>query len=225
MTRSQLVVGTALITLGALLFADQAGAIDDPWGLVLRWWPLLFVASGVAQLVTRPRNVVGGIVMVTIGGLLLLWTVGPVASLALLWPALLIGLGLWLLLGRVGTGRRGSGPALDASAVFGDRHLTAPPGPFPGGSLTTLLGDLRVDLRATTLTGAATLQVTTILGDIDLEVPPNWRVEASGPELLGDVALRPEVGRAEHPDGTLRLRVLTLFGDVTVRASARAAHG
>lgn len=29
MTRSQLVVGTALIALGALLFADQAGAIDD----------------------------------------------------------------------------------------------------------------------------------------------------------------------------------------------------
>jgi hypothetical protein len=224
MTRSQLVVGTALIALGALLFVDQTGAIDA-WALVLRWWPLLLVASGIAQLVTRPRNVVGGLVMATIGGLLLLWTVGPVTSLALLWPALLIGVGLWLLLGRVGTGRRGAGPGMDASAVFGDRQITAPPGPFPGGSLTTLVGDLRVDLRATSLSGTATLQVTTILGDIDLEVPSSWRVEASGPELLGDVVLRPEVGRAPQPDGVLRLRVLTLFGDVTVRAAAAVARG
>ncbi len=134
-------------------------------------------------------------------------------------------MGLWLLLGRVGTARHGAGPGMDASAVFGDRQVTAPPGPFPGGSLTTLVGDLRADLRATTLSGTATLQVTTILGDIDLEVPPSWRVEASGPELLGEVVLRSEVGRARHPDGVLRLRVLTLFGDVTVRATAGAARG
>jgi hypothetical protein len=224
MTRSQLVVGTALIVLGALLFADQAGAVDA-WGLVLTWWPLLFVASGLAQFVTRPRNVVGGLVMVAIGGLLLLWTAGPVASIALLWPALLIGVGAWLLLGRVGTGRRGAGPGLDVSAVFGDRQVSVPAGPFPGGSLTTLVGDLSVDLRAATLSDTATLQVTTILGDVDLEVPPTWRVEASGPELLGDVVLRPEVGRHPNPDGVLRLRVLTLLGDVTVRTSVGAGHG
>jgi hypothetical protein len=223
MTRSQLVVGVALIVLGGLLFADRAGAVDA-WTLVLRWWPLLFVASGLAQFLTRPRNVVGGIVMVAVGGVLLLWTVGPVTSLALLWPALLIGLGLWLLLGRVGTGRASGGPTLDVSAAFGDRQVTVPAGPFHGGSATSLVGDLTVDLRAATLDGATTLQVTTILGDIELDVPPSWRVEASGPELLGDVTLRPEVGRTEHPDGILRLRVLTLFGDVTVRASAGASH-
>lgn len=219
MTRSQLVVGIALIVLGALLLADQVGDVDA-WGLVLSWWPLLFVASGVAQVVTRPRNVVGGTVMVAIGGVLLLWTVGPVTSLALLWPALLIGLGLWLLLGRAGVGRRAGDPGLDVSAIFGDRQVTVPPGAFAGGSLTTIVGDLAVDLRAATLAGPTTLQVTTILGDIDLEVPPTWRVVASGPELLGDVVVRPEVGRATQPDGDLRLRVLTLFGDVTVRAAA-----
>jgi hypothetical protein len=223
MTRSQLVVGTALIALGVLLFADQAGQVDA-WRLVVTWWPLLFVASGLAQFVTRPRNVVGGSVMVAIGGLLLLWTAGPVTSLALLWPALLIGVGAWLLLGRIGTGGRGVGLGIDASAVFGDRRVTVPAGPFPGGSLTTLVGDLGVDLRAATLSGPTTLQVTTIVGDVDLEVPPTWRVEASGPELLGDVVLRPEVGRDPQPDGVLRLRVLTLLGDVTVRATAGAAH-
>jgi hypothetical protein len=217
MTRSQLVVGTALIVLGGLLFADQAGAVDA-WRLVLTWWPLLFVASGLAQLVTRPRNVVGGLVMSAVGGLLLLWTVGPVGSIALLWPALLIGVGAWLLLGRVGTGRGGAGPGMDVSAVFGDRQVTAPSGPFGGGSLTALVGDLSVDLRAATLADTATLQVTTILGDSEVEVPPSWRVEASGPELLGDVVLLPEVGRDPHPDGVLRLRVLTLLGDVTVRS-------
>jgi hypothetical protein len=221
MTRSQLVVGTALIVLGVLLFADHAGRVDA-WRLVLTWWPLLFVASGFAQLVTRPRNLVGGLVMVAIGGLLLLWTAGPVDSLTLLGPALLIGVGAWLLLGRIGTGLQGAGPALEASAVFGDRQITVPRGPFPGGSLTTFVGDLGVDLRAATLTDTATLQVTTILGDIDLEVPSTWQVEANGPELLGDVVLRPEDGRAPQPDGILRLRVLTLLGDVTVRTTAGA---
>jgi hypothetical protein len=217
-TRSQLVVGTALIALGGLLLADQAGALDA-WALVLTWWPLVVVASGLAQLVTRPRNVTGGLVLVVLGGLLLLWTAGPVGSLALLWPALLIGVGSWLVLGRVGAGTALEGATVDVSAIFGDHEVAVPPGPFQGGALTTLVGDLRVDLRRTTLAGEATLQVTTIVGDVDLEVPAGWAVVASGPELLGDVVLRPEVGRAAAPAGVLRLRVLTLLGDVTVHAT------
>jgi hypothetical protein len=221
MTRSQLVIGSALIALGALLLADQAGALDA-WALVRTWWPLVVVAGGLAQLVTRPRNVTGGVVLAGLGGILLLWTAGPVGSLALLWPALLIGLGLWLVLGRVGSGGHVDGPTVDVSAIFGDREVALPPVPFHGGALTTFVGDLRLDLRRVTLSGDATLQVTTIVGDVDLEVPAGWHVVVDGPELLGDVVLRPEVGRGMHPAGVLRLRVLTLLGDVTVHATALA---
>jgi hypothetical protein len=144
MTRSQLVVGTALVALGGLLLADQAGLLVDAGALLTAWWPLVVVLAGVAQVVTRPRNVVGAVVLGLLGLALLLWTAGPVDSVAFLRPVVLIGLGLWLLLGRVGTGRHTPGRTLDVTAAFGDRRATAPAGPFEGGALTTLLGDVPV---------------------------------------------------------------------------------
>ncbi len=214
MTRSQLVFGLAFILIGVLLLLDRAG-LASTWVVVARWWPVVVVLAGLAQLVTRPRNTVGGGLLLLIGGGLLLWTLGVVDSIAVIWPLLLIGLGLWLLAGRR---RRGQivGTPLDVSAVFDDRSFTLDRGPFNGGSVTTVFGDLELDLRPGSLEpGGATLEVTTIVGDVELRVPPGWRVSASGPELLGDVTVTGVSDDADAP--TLRLRVLTLLGDVDVK--------
>jgi hypothetical protein len=216
MNRSQLVFGLFFIGLGALLLADQAGQVNA-WTVIADWWPTLVIASGVAQLVTRPRNTVGGLILLLFGGALLAWTLGAVASISLVWPVLLIGLGVWLLGGRLGRGHDGRGN-IELSAIVDDRTVALPAAPFGGGSAVTLFGDLTVDLRAATLDhDGATLETITIFGDLHLDVPEHWQVQVSGPELLGDV----ETDRVSQPppDGpVLRLRVLTVFGDVTIRS-------
>jgi hypothetical protein len=222
MTRSRLVFGLVLIALGVLLLLDQAQRLSA-WEVVADWWPTIVIACGVAQLVTRPRNTLSGVVLSVLGGVLLLWSLGVIASVAVVWPVLLIAAGLWLLAGRLGrAGGRRAG-ALEVHAIVDDREEAAAPGPFPGGSVTALLGDVELDLsRATLDADGATLDVITVFGDVELTIPAAWEVTATGPELFGDVVLR----RASSPPTdapVLRLRVFTVFGDVEVRNAAGEA--
>ena len=229
MNRSRLVFGPVFITVGILLLADQAGRVDT-WSVVSTWWPTVLLLSGLVQLTTRPRNAFGGATMLIIGGALLLFTLGAVDTLALLWPLLLIGLGAWLLTGRLTTASTAvdGGEVADLVAAFADRDVRLAPGPCRGGSMTTVFGDIRLDLSATTAPeGSVTFQVTTLFGDLEVITPPGWEVEVSGPEVFGDVHVpepthRPPDGRVptDRPP-VLRLRTVLLAGDVTVRPSHR----
>lgn len=102
------------------------------------------------------------------------WALGYVTSLAVLWPLLLIALGVWIMAARWPDAAHIEG--LEASdtdivAVFDDRVVERT-GTFVGGSTTAVFGDIRLDLHRASLDPAgATLQVTTVFGDLDLEVP------------------------------------------------------
>lgn len=227
MNRRQVVEGLAFVGLGSLLLLEQAGRLEV-LPLVADWWPLVIVAVGLARAVTRPHNVAGGMVLAGLGGVLLLRTLDVVGSLRLAWPVLVILLGLWLVLGATGrAGRAAAAPGgdappgdgtLDLVAAFEDRRVDATGRRIAGGSLVTVFGDLDVDLRAADLVPGATLQVTTVVGDVHLTVPTGWRVEVGGPELLGEVTVRGLPTDGDAP--VLRLRVLTLLGDVEAEALA-----
>ena len=226
MNRSQLVFGLLFIAVGILLLAEQAGLVSA-WPVIADWWPTIVLVSGVAQLVTRPRNVLGGAITIVVGVALLLITLGVIDTLALLWPLLLIGLGAWLLFGRPRTGPT-EPSATDVVAVFDDRDVRVPPGPFSGGAVTTVFGDVDLDLSATTLpNGRAILQVTTIFGDVEVTIPTGWDVTVSGPEILGDVRVPPRPAAPPSAEGTpppppalLQLRAVLILGDVEVRTAA-----
>ena len=220
MTRSQLVVGVLLITVGVLLLFDRAGTVDA-WALFEVGWPAIVILAGAAQVATRPRNLLGGVILTGLGVALFAWTLGYVTSLAVLWPLLLIALGVWMMAARRPSTFHIEGLAgledsdTDIVAVFDDRVVQRS-GPYAGGSITAVFGDVRLDLRDASLDPAgATVQVTTIFGDLDLEVPEGWRVTVTGPELLGDVNLR---AAHDPPDDApvLQLRVVTIFGDIDI---------
>jgi hypothetical protein len=222
MNRSRLTLGTTFVAVGVLALAGQAGRVDA-WAVLADWRPLVVLLFGVGQLVGRPRNTTGGGLSLVVGGVLLAFTLGAVDSLALLWPLLLVGLGLWLLLAHPrGPWTRGVA-GTDLVAVFDDRDVRVPAGPFPGGAVTTVFGDVDLDLTLATLPdGEATLQVTTVFGDVDVLVPPEWEVSVDGPAIFGSVRVPP--GPAPGPDAAarsplLRLRTATVFGDLTVRAA------
>jgi hypothetical protein len=219
MTRSQLVFGVLLIAVGGLLLIDRAGAVDA-WAVVSTGWPAILILAGAAQVLTRPRHLLGGAVLAGLGVALFAWTLGLISSLAVLWPLLLIALGVWLMAGRLPAVTRIEGledSDTDIVAVFDNRTVERA-GPFAGGTVTAVFADVRLDLRHASLDPAgATVQVTTVFGDVDLEVPDGWKIRVSGPELLGDVNLR-TAHRPPEDAPILQLRVATIFGDIDIRA-------
>ena len=189
MNRRQVVEGLAFVGLGSLLLLEQAGRLEV-LPLIADWWPLLIVAVGLARVVTRPHNLAGGLVLAGVGGVVLLRTLDVLTSLRLVWPILVILLGLWLVRGAqprrgaqttpapgsgmgAGVATPGGDPddgALDLVSVFEDRR-TEPTGlRVAGGSLVTVFGDLAVDLTAADIAAGSTLHVTTIAGDVELGV-------------------------------------------------------
>ncbi len=224
MTRSRFVFGLLFVALGVLLLVERAGGASA-WAVVADWWPAILIASGVAQVVTRPRNPLGATLLVLTGGVLLAWTLGVVGAVGLLWPALLIAIGTWLVAGRSGPRSGDTVGRIELSAVVDDRTVSLGIGEVTDGSVTSLLGDATLDLRQAVLRHeGATLHTTAILGDVRLDVPDVWRVHVSGPELFGDV-IHERTAEPPVDAPVLRLRVLTVFGDITVRSHPRVPDG
>ena len=100
--------------------------------------------------------------------------------------------------------------------VLCGHELRAPLGPLSLSSAVTVLGDLDLDLSDATIRDEATLRIATLLGDVDVLVPQDWRVVSEGPQILGDVTIEPSPALpATAP--ILHLQLVTLAGDVEVR--------
>lgn len=213
MTRSRLLTGLVLITIGGLFLAELAVDLEA-WAIIREWWPAVLVAAGVLQLVTAPRNPVGGLIVTAIGAVLLLWSTGVVDTFAIVWPLLLIALGVWLLVKRPGS-RGIVGADGEIAVVFADRKARLPAGEFHGETITCVFGDIDLDMRDSTLAGDVTMKVTCVFGDVDLTVPPDWRVTVSGPEVLAGVKIA--TARQLPADApTLHLAIVAVLGDIKV---------
>lgn len=220
MQRPQLIPGALLVTLGVLFLLDALDVLDA-WRTVGSWWPALIVGLGLARMLSRPPDVLGGGITAGIGLLLLAFTLDVVEAsvLAVAWPLALIAVGAWLLLGR---GRRAGATGEDtvsAVVVFGGRDVAPTSRRFAGGALVAVFGGIDVDLRGCLPAEGARLDVTVVFGGCDVKVPPGWRVRMHGPAIFGGT----ENGTAGHqlPEDapTIDLRTLALFGGIDVKVA------
>jgi hypothetical protein len=217
MNTGRLVVGAALVLIGALFFADAFEGMDAG-SVVASWWPLAVIALGVVEIVAERQVGRGPLVLLGLGGLLLAGTTGVLGDRAwsIMWPAGLIALGLWLVLGRRRSGvtkRR----EIRRLAVLTGSRIKARSEAFRLADLTSLMGSIRLDLtKATVDPGGARVAATAVLGSIVVLVPDGWKVRVTGLPVFGgwdDTTSR--VTRLDAP--TVDVRVLAVFGGVEVR--------
>lgn len=215
---ARVVPGAALVAIGVLFLLGALGVIREPGQVLGAWWPLVFVFIGASLAVEQRRVGVGPLLFLALGAALLVATTDLVDA-RLVWPVVLIAVGGWLLLGhRWRPGRiQVEESTVEVTSLFGDRHVRGGPGPLEHASLTSLFGDLDVDLTSTRAEDDMAVDVGVVFGDVELAVPAAWRVSLSPTSLFGDVK---HLRAAENlPDDAplLRVRGFTLFGDITVR--------
>ncbi len=94
-----------LILIGALFLMNNLGIIDNvTWDSIWQLWPLIFVAIGLDSLLRR-SEIVGPVIMFSLGGVFLLGNIGWLNwnawdALWRLWPLLIIAVGLEIMVGR-----------------------------------------------------------------------------------------------------------------------------
>lgn len=92
---------------------------------------------------------------------------------------------------------------------------------FRGGSMTSWLGGIAVDLREAQLGPDAHLDLRTLFGGIAIRVPSGWRIVSNVNALGGGVAVNaPEPDDPEAP--TLTLDGIAVLGGIAVDAKERA---
>ncbi|MEA4884094.1 MAG: LiaF-related protein [Clostridia bacterium] len=242
------IFGGLIVIAGGLLLLNNFGITDvDVWSIIGRYWPLLIVAWGVGILL-RPRcqqedggegsalpdSRVGGWIAVIVGLLILSGTSGQTfIDLARLWGAfwaLLIILLGWSLL------RSAQSPV--SSAPAGRTHWIVMSGleqkqsgwELRSGSYVVVMGGADFDLRVANIPeGETYLDLTVMMGGIEIIAPLDLHVECEGSALLGGVGVFGQstggviASRtfshkgAEGSTKTLRIRCRAMMGAVEVK--------
>lgn len=217
----QLIFGLIIVVVGLLMTLDTLGIADAEH--YLRYWPIGFVALGVAK-IWQARGghsgMFGGMIFVIVGLWLLLEAARVIRiSFWELWPMLLVALGASLVWRSV-TGHRpaanDTNSVVSAVAVLGGVNRGNNSSSFRGGDLTAVMGGCEVDLRQARIDGEAIIDVFAMWGGIEIRVPEDWTVIGRVTPLLGgfdDKTRPPQTAGAQK----LIIRGFVVMGGVEVK--------
>lgn len=207
---TQLVAGLVFVLVGVLLILDKFGIVG---GILSTWWPMAIVALGVAELLSKPRGYLWGIIVVAVGVILQVNNLDIISvnPWEFFWPALVILFGISLISNSGGRTKTGSSGDEHMSAILGGVEQTNTSKDYKGGSVTAVLGGAKIDLRKAVIKKEANLQVFVLAGGVELLVPEGVLIKPQASCILGGI----EDGR-KNIDTTKDVPVLYITGTVTM---------
>jgi len=217
--------GIVLVVIGGLLLLDQMDKLD--FGEIIgRWWPAIFILIGLAILIGKESRQAGsGIFFILFGAFFLLMRLEILGRTVwhYFWPLLIIGLGLWLLVRPArGPSRKNiadlpsGGLRLSAVLTGLDRRVEAQD--FRGGRAEAILGALDLDLtRAGLAGGEATLELSVVMGGMDVRVPREWLVVLHATPVLGGVDDLTKPAPEAERKGVLHVKASAVLGGIDIK--------
>lgn len=229
MSKGRILFGVVLILIGLTAILNSFQITDISFGrLIADYWPVLLILWGFEVLLEQNGSSakVAGLLIFLIGvvflGRNLHWFYFNTDLFwRLLWPAILILLGVRLLLGarfdaRTNLAFMGGIERKDDWQVSNNNYWA-------------FMGGIDLDLRKAVIPDqVTTFTVTAIMGGVDIIVPPDLAVVCEGTAILGGVELlgksnggilanlRAEQGDTKSPK-LLRINSLAIMGGVEVK--------
>lgn len=182
----QVILGLVIVAFGVALTADNLGYAEV--GDLLRYWPLLLVAFGLARVLRSDgtSSRVSGGVMILIG----LWlsadnVFGLPVDFERWWPLFLVAMGALIVMRAMGGAKPlGTPDVLSTTdgtfsevAIWSGKTRRIASTAFRRADLTAIMGGVEVDLRGASTGGQeAVIDVFVWWGGIEITVPPDWAV-------------------------------------------------
>ncbi len=156
------IFGSALILLGMVFFLDNLGILNADW-IFNNFWPIVFIVLGVAFLLRKPT-----------------WQGRSSESSA--------------TSAQTSKGYSASSSttdSIDDSEVFGDIHRQVVSKSFSGGRCSVVFGDILLDLtQSELLSGEQILRISSVFGDVRLQLPPELEYSVHASHVAGEIRLR-----------------------------------
>lgn len=238
----QVVFGIAIVFFGLMMTAENLG-IATNITRVIRFWPIVFTAAGLAIVLDRDssgsRRLFGAALV--FGGL---WqTANTAFGLGFYidewWPLIVVGLGVLMVMRAVqrptavdmtGVGSASPGampgatPAQDsredtvnAFALMSGVKRTIASAGFRRANLTAMMGGVELDLRPCTASGGeSVVDVFAIWGGIQIRIPADWQVVSEVTPIMGGVDDRS--GHVQPSRHRLVIKGMAIMGGVEVKS-------
>jgi predicted membrane protein len=227
---------TALIFIaaGVLLIGERTGTISYELFKDLFNWQMLIIGIGLVLISKKDRSI-GGYIMILIGVIFLIPELIYINlnTRQLLWPAVLIGVGVIILFkGMSGFGKKKERQmaqvniddmdVLNDNHIFGGGEYYVHSSNFKGGKIQAIFGGGKYDLSKSKLAeGIQVLDVNMIFGGIELIVPADWQVKNQVDSILGGFSIKND--GFHRPDsefsGQLIIKGSAIFGGGEIKRS------
>ena len=211
-------LGLLFLLLGLGFLLHQTDIIDLPQ-LFSNWWPLILIIIGVVQLINRRHSSASsGLLFLLIGLLFLMNQWLDMDLTAYIWPLIFIIIGILIIFTRVKRDKSfHTANDLDTIVLFSGAEINSQSQTFQGGTVTAIFGGAEIDLRDAVIIDGATLDLTTVLGGMEMKVPDNVQVEISGMPILGGWEDKTRTRRENEEVPVLKINCLTILGGVEIR--------
>ncbi|MEA3391837.1 MAG: DUF5668 domain-containing protein [Candidatus Marinimicrobia bacterium] len=224
----RIVLALVFVSFGLVALGNNLGwwNIDD---LFLEWWPMILVLIGLVTIFAPGGSWGGGIFLIFLGVVFLLHSHGIYDISDLIWPAMLVMVGIMVWPRKRSTSNNQtlndghsseSHHAINADHVFNintlfnSRREVIRDETLAGGHGTAVFGNLDLDLRLSNPKDNIYIEVSAIFGNVSLMVPPNWKIVKHGGSVFGKV----DDQRTHVPESdfskTVTIEMNAIFGRV-----------
>lgn len=181
-------LGLTIILVGIIVLLANLN-VEGVRSLVAAWWPvLLIVAAGFIYWSDR-RNIGWPLILSLVGLMLLMNNVLDmrIDIGTLIIPAILLAVGLSVMFGGRKRQNVTTGKKEDVVAILGGVDKVNASDDLETIGATSILGGINLDLRRAKVKKEATINVSVIMGGIELTVPEDVVVKPRTTVLLGGI--------------------------------------
>lgn len=223
--QGRIFAGLVIIAIGVIFLLANMDKLDFG-DFISTYWPMILVLIGVSHLLTNGfRNAGFALFMIAIGAFFQLnnWGVLGDRVWTYFWPSLIIAAGLWIIFKPKARDFGRNAPEikdddLGAFVIFSGLKRRFESEKFRGGKATAIFGGLELDLTQVKLKdNQATVELTAILGGIDLFVPREWKVVVDSSAILGGVDDKHRPAPAVTAQATLYVKATAILGGVDIK--------
>ncbi|MFW5986512.1 MAG: LiaF domain-containing protein [Halanaerobiales bacterium] len=193
MLNNSIIWGLLLVVIGALLLANSLGMAEiDVGDIISTYWPLILILFGLKSLQEKGRNKKGslwpGFILLLLGLALLARNIGYLDfNTAIIWrlipPVILIFLGFNLIKG-------GAFSKKSSWAVMSGIEQKQSGWQLENKSYGAFMGGVELDLRNAEIPeGETVLDLTAVMGGIDIRAPENINIVLKNTSILGGAKL------------------------------------
>ncbi|GAO41612.1 LiaF transmembrane domain-containing protein [Flavihumibacter petaseus] len=226
---NSILIGLLLLLAGGLLFARQFGF---PIPYYLFTWQMFLIAVGVFSGIRSNFRGFGWAAPIIIGTIFLVRDYVPDASNyePYIIPAVLVGVGLFIVLRNVGHHRSAptdepfapaesvsDGERVEASSVFAGIRKNIISKTFSTGEVSAVFGSAEINMLQADLQPNAKIELNAVFGSIKLTVPAHWQLKIEANAVLGSVDdKRPQ--HSIYSDKVLIVEGNAVFGGIEIES-------